>query len=71
MVNVLGGGGAGGLWNVPKLLAETREQHRIHAWKFVLKGTVSVIAIEPLCKDRNTWFTTVPLKSLSDKNYER
>ena len=32
-----------------------------------LKGTVSVISSDPLCKDANVWFTTVPLKALSDQ----
>ena len=33
----------------------------------VLKGTVSVFLSDPLCKDDNARFTTVPLKSLSDQ----
>ena len=31
------------------------------------KGTVSLIPSDPLCKDGNARFTTVPLKALSDQ----
>ena len=32
-----------------------------------VKGTVSVIASDPPCKDGNVRFTTVPWKALSDQ----
>ena len=32
-----------------------------------LKGTLSVILNNPQCKNDNTRFTTLPLKTLSDK----
>ena len=35
--------------------------------KYILKGTVSVISSDPLGKDNNARFTTVPLKALSDQ----
>ena len=74
MVNVLGGRGALGdggghmecsqtsCWNLEK----NTENRFLFAWKFVLKGTVSVI--DPPCKYRNAWFTMVTLKPLSEKN---
>ena len=35
------------------------------------KGTVSVVLSDPPCKDGNAWFTTVPLKALSDQVWIR
>ena len=32
-----------------------------------IKGTVSVTSNDPLCKEDNARFTTVPLKPLSDQ----
>ena len=34
----------------------------------MFKGTVSNIKSNPPCKDCTAWFTTVPLKALSDQD---
>ena len=34
---------------------------------YMFKGIVSVISSDPPCKDDNAWFTTVPLKAVSDQ----
>ena len=36
-----------------------------------LKGTVSVISSNPLCKNGNARFTNLPLKALSDQVWNR
>ena len=41
-------------------------------WNFFLnKGTVSAISSDPQCKVGDAWFTTVPLKALSDQVWIR
>ena len=34
---------------------------RRNKWRTPIKGTVSSISSDPICKDGNVWFTTVPL----------
>ena len=36
----------------------------------VLKGAVSVISSDPLCKDYNDRFTTLPFKAFSDQELD-
>ena len=38
---------------------------------YTLKATVRVISCNPPCKDTNVWFSTVPLKALSDQAWIR
>ena len=52
---------------VPFLLNSYEDYDRKMCAFCILKGTVSVILSDLLCKDGNARFTKVPLKPLSDQ----
>ena len=56
---------AGGLFDVSDEMKGNGKQETAFRFEKHHKGTLSIISIDPLCKDDNDWFTTLPLTYLS------